>query len=298
MFSIAPNNLKSHQPVTPLSSSVWFGTIDHFFSERDQKHINTLLYFLLLIEDSQTSIQIDGQEFMLQKGDLIIITPFNIRTTIPSENGIKGYVIGYSESFYVTTPEYCNFFFDTLAVLNNPVYSSEKSSEADVHFIENTFKQAWNLFKEQDPDQNSINSRIIRVLISTTFLFMQKRKRLQKNTTVLEHYESKYLVIHFIQLLNEHFREQSSIKFYLNKLEVSELILNNQCKKILGIPPKEIMQQKIIAEAKRLLLQSEKNIQEIAYYLGYTDPSNFNKFFLKRLGVTPRQFRQQFLFLK
>ncbi len=147
------------------------------------------------------------------------------------------------------------------------------------------------MFSELQTTKNYINERIIRTLISTILLHMQKREKHDKSLIYTGHTLSKNIVIQFLKLLNEYHRQELSVQFYIDRLATTESILKNTCKKILGFSPKEIIQQKLISEAKNMLLNKTLTIKEIAYGLGYSDTSNFNKFFLKRTGKTPRQFR-------
>lgn len=55
--------------------------------------------------------------------------------------------------------------------------------------------------------------------------------------------------------------------------------------------PLEIIDGRIVLEAKRLLRYTPMRIKEIATELGFDDPSYFNKFFKKRVGMTPTDFK-------
>ena len=55
--------------------------------------------------------------------------------------------------------------------------------------------------------------------------------------------------------------------------------------------PTEIVRDRIILEAKRQLRYSEKAIKEIAYDLGFEDPTYFNRIFKKAESVSPKQYR-------
>ena len=67
--------------------------------------------------------------------------------------------------------------------------------------------------------------------------------------------------------------------------------LNACCKEVLGIPAGEVIRNRIVLEAKRLLVNLQLSISEIAYTLNFEDNSYFTKFFKKYAGVTPEEFR-------
>ncbi|MCB5161000.1 helix-turn-helix domain-containing protein [Marinomonas algarum] len=97
----------------------------------------------------------------------------------------------------------------------------------------------------------------------------------------------------FSTLLETHFLTAKHISFYCHALNINESRLNYLCKKITGISPKKMINGRILLEAKRLLSHTNKNTTEIAYTLGYLDPSYFSRFFVKNTGMSPTVFRQQ-----
>ena len=58
--------------------------------------------------------------------------------------------------------------------------------------------------------------------------------------------------------------------------------------------PKQIIDERIVLESKRLLVHSSMAIKEVAYELGYDEPTNFVKYFRKHTALTPSEFREQF----
>jgi transcriptional regulator GlxA family with amidase domain len=104
---------------------------------------------------------------------------------------------------------------------------------------------------------------------------------------------AKNQVVQFIQLLNKHFKEQSALQFYADQMNLSQDQLSQVCKKGIGWAPKAIMQEKLLREAKRLLLFDSMSVKEISYELGFTEPTNFVKFFQQHTGLSPKNFRAQ-----
>jgi AraC family transcriptional activator of pobA len=60
----------------------------------------------------------------------------------------------------------------------------------------------------------------------------------------------------------------------------------------LGIPAGEVIRNRIALEAKRLLINNDLTVQEIAGQLNFADNSYFTKFFKKQVGITPEEFRK------
>ena len=83
------------------------------------------------------------------------------------------------------------------------------------------------------------------------------------------------------------------VSFYANLMNLSEKTLYNTCKTISEKSAQELIQQRILLEAKRLLVYSNFSVKEIATQLGFHDYSYFTRFFSKNVGLSPIQFRQQ-----
>lgn len=95
----------------------------------------------------------------------------------------------------------------------------------------------------------------------------------------------------FFDLVEEEHRRLHQIQDYLQRLGVMEKPLTQAVRQAVGRTPKVYLDQRRLLEAKRYLVYSELSIKEIAYQLGFDEPTNFNKFFRKHAGLTPLDFR-------
>lgn len=76
-------------------------------------------------------------------------------------------------------------------------------------------------------------------------------------------------------------------------LGVSPETLSEIVKKETGKTPGTLIRERILLEAKRLLLHSSLSVAEIAYELTFKDPSYFNRFFRRSTADTPAEFRKR-----
>lgn len=97
----------------------------------------------------------------------------------------------------------------------------------------------------------------------------------------------------FSQLIEIHYRTKHSVSDYANLLGTSPKVLTTKFKKLNLENPNEYIKNRIILEAKRLLIYTTLSIKEIAYTLGYEDPAYFNRFFVQKVGESPLNFRNQ-----
>ncbi|MFN8395335.1 MAG: helix-turn-helix transcriptional regulator [Bacteroidia bacterium] len=96
----------------------------------------------------------------------------------------------------------------------------------------------------------------------------------------------------FLTLLESQFRSQKQVSPYADQLAITADRLTEICRQHRGRAAGELIRERIILEAKRLLLHSQLSIKEIAYDLGYEDPAYFNRLFQKDLQVPPQRFRE------
>ena len=82
---------------------------------------------------------------------------------------------------------------------------------------------------------------------------------------------------------------------YCEKLFVTEKRLNKATTQILGKTPKQMIDERLLLEAKRLLVHETHTIKEIAYELGFDEPTNFIKYFRKHTQKSPTEFRENSL---
>ena len=96
----------------------------------------------------------------------------------------------------------------------------------------------------------------------------------------------------FENILKTTTKKHQKINFYADQLNVSAVYLAECVKKTTGSTPKKIITEYIIMEAKSLLINSTKTIEQIGESLGFDEVSNFINFFKKNAGYTPNQFKK------
>lgn len=97
----------------------------------------------------------------------------------------------------------------------------------------------------------------------------------------------------FTQLVEQHYREHPKIEDLAHKLGISVSHLNGTCRELGGQPALQIMHDRQLLEAKRLLTYTSMTINEMSDVLGFSDPTNFSRLFRRRVGFSPKVFREQ-----
>lgn len=134
-----------------------------------------------------------------------------------------------------------------------------------------------------------IESDLIAILIEL------QRAALQVKSSTSEFNDRQLkIVADFKALIEEHLHSNLKITRYSELLNVSGFQLRSSCECVTGKSPKEIVEERRLMEAKKDLIFTAKPIEQIAYKLGFTDPSYFTRYFKKMEGESPSIFRETF----
>ncbi len=99
----------------------------------------------------------------------------------------------------------------------------------------------------------------------------------------------------FSRHLEIHFRKKHNVSEYAELLHMAPKTLTHKFKNLKLDSPNQLIINRILLEAKRLLLYTDKPVKEIAYDLGYEDPAYFNRLFTQKTGSTPSNFKKNYI---
>lgn len=121
--------------------------------------------------------------------------------------------------------------------------------------------------------------------------YRQRDQRTDRNKA--NHYQQEKLQ-EFLDLLEVNINSEKHASAYADMVSLSPFQLNSITKKLLGKTVAELIEDQILLEAKRYLLATSNQVNQIAFQLGYEDVSYFIRFFKKLTGHTPEAFRKNF----
>lgn len=148
------------------------------------------------------------------------------------------------------------------------------------------------VFQDEFDTVDNIQEEMLRMLLKRLIIIVT---RLAKQQFIHdEELTGKKLDIirQFNLLVENHYKTQHQVKFYAGQLHRSPKTLSNLFALYNKKSPLAVIQERVILEAKRLLVYSHKSAKEIAYELGFDDVAYFSKFFKKLTGMAPTDFRK------
>lgn len=103
--------------------------------------------------------------------------------------------------------------------------------------------------------------------------------------------EEYHIIFDIKDVIDKEFHQHMSQNQVAEVINSDELFTQKLMKNKVGISVKKLMLEKRLLESKRALAFTDKNVQEVAYELGYKDPAYFNRLFTKMVGSNPKEFR-------
>lgn len=110
------------------------------------------------------------------------------------------------------------------------------------------------------------------------------------NTQTIE--VGKTIVKNFKTIVELNYNLSHQVKFYADSLNVTPNYLNEVIKSSINVSAKDFIQNRLILEAKRMIVFTDKSGKEIGFDLGFDDPSHFSKFFKSNTGQSLQDFKQ------
>lgn len=242
-------------------------------------------YKILWNKETNSEINVDGYTLTLKKNQVLFCTPLNV-LRIPLDTGLISIV--FNREFYCLRDHDHEVSCQGILFFGSSLPPVITLNELEIVSFETMFQ----IFKEEFDTKDEIQGEMLRVMLKR-LLIKSTRLIVEKSTISKTSKPQLDLVRKFHVLVENHFKEKHQVADYAELLFKSPKTLSNLFKKIGDEAPLKIINNRIVLEAKRLLLFSTKNADEIGYELGYKEASHFSKFFKSHTGLPPAQFKEQ-----
>ena len=246
---------------------------------------------LTLVTRGSGSTMIDFADYALRPGTLLQVAPGQVQRLPYGANGsgpadIDASMVLFAAAFppplASLTPITGPRFGTAVWTLSPPDADRIASSWADLR-IEYTRAQRHN-------DLSEITVDMLRQLLATLLL---RVARLSQAIPDPKPASGRDVFQRFQHELERSFTVTRSVSVYASRLGYSTKTLARACQAATGHSPKHLIDTRVVLEAKRLLAHSDLPVASIGLQLGFTEPTNFGKFFVQETTLTPGSFRDQ-----
>ena len=258
------------------------------FDHLQRKHY----YSIILLNASNYKLSVDLSNYELQGYQMICLSPYQ-PFMISSEERCQGWLLNFHPDFFCTYRHQNEI--ETEGVLFNNFYGLPHFQISEEGLFFNLIDQ---ISKEMDRD--SIAQHEVLVAFLKVFLIEAVRQKKQFDKEIVPKFSDgqSEILQNLVDSIEKNYCELHSPKDYADVLCVSTKTLAGIVKKYLQQTPSDLISNRIVIAAKRELYLTSKPLKQIAAGLGYYDEFYFSRFFKRKVGVSPDNYRRTVGFAK
>jgi len=222
--------------------------------------------------------------------NMLISVPARVAHSAEFEtDGIEGFILGFDLDFFLDK-SFPRYLVENKRSLNNAAVPNLQLTSSQVSHLSTILE--YLIEESENPDNELATNEIIPVKI-LEFLIFCDRYGARPAPGKSEPGFNK-LVFDFNMLIDKHFKDQRSVNFYADALNLHPNSLNAVIKFHSGLSAKSMINKRIVEESRCLLSNTSLSIKEIAITLGFEDPNYFSFFFKREKGLSPLEYKQTF----
>ncbi|MDX1726120.1 MAG: helix-turn-helix domain-containing protein [Pseudomonas sp.] len=262
-----------------------FAAMQHRMNILPYPHRHDFFHVIWITQGSGTHL-IDSVRYSVKPNTLFFMMPGQIHDFELSED-TSGYNFNFSSEFFLlnmrsdATISDIPFFRPA-----DPIQALYLTDElaAQLQFVTDRIAEEYQAERTGYHD----------VIRSYLHIFFLQAARLVSVADIPEHASPNIVLARrFRKLLEKEPITLVSAGRFASMLHVTERRLSEATKMAEGLTATEVIQHRLALEAKRLLAHSEFNIATVATHLGFDDPAYFSRFFRKKVGVPPSEFKRR-----
>ena len=245
-------------------------------------------YHLVLFTKGKGTHTIDFEKFQVKPFQIYFMKPGQVHSW-HFENEMDGYVVHFNASLFST-------FLQNGHYLAQFSFFKGNAADSVCQLPVSIHTQITQLFESMLAEINGgkeQNVDVIRLRLLELFILIDRSCTSKKARSIPR--QKLTLLNSFQQLIDNNYKTLKLPKEYAELLYVTPNHLNALCQDLLGKTAGDLIRDRVLLEAKRLLTNADLNVAQIAYELNFQDNSYFNRFFKKEVGMTPEEFRKTFI---
>jgi AraC-like DNA-binding protein len=163
-----------------------------------------------------------------------------------------------------------------------------KNNEQEKQMQEVFAKTVKHVLKQTD---NPFRLQMVQHVMMATFYASDKPQSISNNSDVIRT-NADLLTKQFLELVKENFRKERQLKFYADELCITPRYLSRVVKECSGSSAADWIERYVVLEARALLKSTSMNIQQISDSLNFPSQTFFGKYFKRRVGMSPKEYRR------
>lgn len=247
-------------------------------------------FTIALVTSGHATISIDGKQYELSRGNVLISTPDNITKNIMTsvDFDVAGLFVSSDFGKKVAMETHA----DLTMIFINRTFIVDTLNDTDQNLF---IKYLETLSIMLNGDDNPIHEKALYSIFLSFSFFMADCSNAddQKEENVVGNNSAETIVKRFLLMLTKNNNKFLSVEEYADKLHITAKYLAAVCKTVTGKTPNQIKNEQIIREVKILLSNPNLSIKEIANILGFANPSHFGVFLRRNTGKSALELREE-----
>lgn len=248
-------------------------------------HVHHSLHQVIFVSRGAGVTLLDGVRAQYRPPALVLV-PAGCVHGFEFEPGTRGYVVSISDRLYRDLKQREPA---VSALLVHPRVLELHQSGSPAADLALGVRMLAREFSVADTEHQLALNGWLQVLLGNALRFVQRHA----DSTDSPVGQERLVVERFLALIERRFRSGQNVNAYASALHLSPARLRRVCLALTGQSPMRLVHARILLEAKRLLHFTDSAVNAIATDLGFEDAAYFTRFFSRRAGVSPRDFRKR-----
>lgn len=241
---------------------------------------------LLWMMADGSQLNIDGRDYTFQQNEVVCLTEFH-RVRVKKVSSLR--MVRFNRPFFCVIDHDSEvgckgvLFFGAsqLPVFQVPLEELEK------------FDILWRMFSIEMQSKDSLQIEMLQMMLKRLLILCTRLYKAQKMAGLAAENGHADIVREFNFLVEQHFKTKHTVAEYADLLHKSPKTISNLFTRLGTKTPLQLIQERKMLEARRMLRYTDLPVKEIAYELGYEDLQTFSRFFKAQEGVSPSEFREE-----
>ena len=246
------------------------------------------LYKIVLIKHGYLRIKIGDLIHDLKSAGMYFLAPGQVSRVISFDKETEGYCLAFDTDYFLlclkNQVQLC--FYPFFQIDKYPLLHLTKSQWEKFESLQ--AKIAFEYENRADLNDDLLTKLYLNILL----IEIERLYKLKATSSRGESSRKKLIASKFRQLVEKNFLTVRKVSDYAGTLFISPNYLNDTVREVMGQSASEMIQDRIVLEAKAQLVQTELTVNQISYQLQFNDTSYFCRFFRKHTGVSPQAFRE------
>ncbi|WP_416984801.1 AraC family transcriptional regulator [Streptomyces sp. T028] len=237
---------------------------------------------IMLVKEGTATYSADSTHFECAPGTLVWTRPNQVIQFYPSD-GMDAEILMFTEAFPLQMGAHMGMLDDVL----RPTHWQLRDGELTA------FQRVLSLLQEEflRPDQG-LGEELLKHLLAVVLLHVDQMCRRRHADSAALTGDNGDLFLRFRRELDQSYHSTRLVEDYASALNCSTRALARACREVAGTSTKDLIDARVALEARRLLVHTDLPISAIARQLGFSEVTNFGKFFIRRVNMTPGAFRR------